>query len=57
MQFTLKDLDPDKTVNDDRFPKDFFIEANIISYENENKIKNLLDFTFRFLQMQYFIFI
>lgn len=27
MQFTLKDLDPDKTVNDERFPKDFLIEV------------------------------
>lgn len=27
MQFLLKDLDPDSSVRDERFPKDFLIEV------------------------------
>ena len=46
----LKDLDPDKTVNDERFPKDFTIEVIIFA----KILKNFPGFTVGLLQMWLF---
>jgi len=40
LQFALKDLDPDKTVNDERFPKDFIIE--VIKFVDQHQISQII---------------